>query len=268
MSSTLQQPVQPVRPAAPYLGGKRNLAKRVIARLETIPHSAYCEPFIGMGGIFLRRRQRPRVEVINDLSGDVANFFRMVREHPRYIDQELGLRLTSRADFERLKATDPAGLTDIQRAIRFLYLQRVAFGGKVTGRNFGVVSQGSAAFDVRVVRPMLEALADRLAGVVIEQMTWSAFIARYDRAGVLFYLDPPYWGCERDYGEGMFSRADFAAMAGQLAGIKGRFLLSINDRPEVREIFGGFDIEAVSTTYGVSRAGQTAAAELLISNRR
>jgi len=268
MSSTHLQPVQPVRPVAAYLGGKRNLAKRICAIIEATPHTAYCEPFVGMGGIFLRRRQRPKCEVINDLSGDVFNFFRIAREHPAYLNQELALRFTCRAEFDRLRSIDPATLTDLQRAIRFLYLQRVAFGGKVTGRAFGVDVGVRAAFDVRQVRELLDALGDRLDGVTIENLTWSAFIDRYDRPGTLFYLDPPYWGCERDYGPDMFTREDFAVMADQLARIRGRFLLSINDRPEVREIFAAFEIAEVQTTYGIMKDGQRPAAELIITGGR
>jgi len=82
----------------------------------------------------------------------------------------------------------------------------------------------------------------------------------------LFYLDPPYWGGEGDYGADMFSRDQFAAMAGQLASIKGRFVLSLNDRPEVREVFAGFDIAAAATTYSIQGGGQTAG-EVIITRR-
>ena len=54
MASTLV-PVPPAEPLAPWVGGKRLLAKRIIARIEAIPHDCYAEPFVGMGGVFLRR---------------------------------------------------------------------------------------------------------------------------------------------------------------------------------------------------------------------
>ena len=72
-------------------------------------------------------------------------------------------------------------------------------------------------------------------------------IARYDTAGTLFYLDPPYWGGEGDYGPGVFSVADFHRLAEQLAGIKGQFILSLNDTPPVRRIFAAFSMEEVDT---------------------
>jgi DNA adenine methylase len=179
----------------------------------------------------------------------------------------LRFQVTSRAGFDRLKRTDPATLTDLERAGRFLYLQRLAFGGKVTGRNFGVVTTGGARFDVTKLGPLLEAIHERLAPVVIERLPWAELIDRYDRPGTLFYLDPPYFGCEGDYGEGMFDRADFARLAGRLATLKGRFILSLNDTPEVRRLFAGHAIEAVETTYTVAgRAGSKRAGELIISN--
>jgi len=63
----------------------------------------------------------------------------------------------------------------------------------------------------------------------------------------------------------MFNRKDFARLAEQLAGIKGRFILSINDRPEIRKLFSGFKIEAVATTYSVSSGAACAATELIVS---
>jgi DNA adenine methylase len=257
--------VTPVAPAAGYIGGKRNLAGRIRAIIDATPHEGYREPFVGMGGIFLRRTRRPRSEAINDISGDVVTFFRILQEHYPYFVDMLRFRITSRAEFDRLLGTNPARLTDLQRAARFLYLQRLAFGGKVRGRNFGVDRTQGARFNVTKLEPMLAEIHDRLAGVVIEQLHYADFIRRYDGVGALFYLDPPYYGCERDYGQDVFAPADFAALAEQLRGIRGKMLLSINDRPEVRAVFEGFDMRAIDTTYTVSGAA-TRAGELLISN--
>jgi DNA adenine methylase len=261
-------PVRPARPAAGYLGGKRNLARRICALIEATPHTSYAEPFVGMGGIFLRRRSRPRAEAINDISGDVATFFRVLQEHYPYFIDMLRWRVTSRAEFQRLLALPADRLTDLQRAARFLYLQRLAFGGKVEGRTFGVSAQNSGRFDVGRLEPLLAEIHERLAGVTIEHLPYADFIRRYDHDGALFYLDPPYWNCEEDYGAGVFGRDDFERLAEQLAAIRGRFVLSINDTPGVREAFARFAIEAVETTWSISTAspaGATRAGELLIT---
>jgi DNA adenine methylase len=260
-------PVTPVRPAAGYIGGKKNLARRLAARIAEVPHTTYAEVFVGMGGVFLRRAARPPAEVINDWSEDVSTFFRILQRHYVAFVDMLRWTITTRAGFERLMKVDPATLTDLERAARFLYLQRTAFGGKVSGRSFGVSPAGAARFDTTKLGPMLEAIHERLAGVVIERLPWADFIRRYDRPGTLFYLDPPYWGSEGDYGKGMFDRSEFAAMSELLAGLQGRFIMSCNDVAELRQAFAWAEIEGVEVTYSV--AGTTNAKrvlELIISN--
>lgn len=243
--------VTPVKPAAPYIGGKKILSARLIRDINATPHSGYAEVFVGMGGVFLRRDRAPKTEVINDYSGDVANFFRILQRHyPQFIET-LKFQITSRREFERLAACAPDTLTDLERAARFLYLQRTAFGGKVAGRNFGVTRHGGGRFNITRLGPMLEDIHERLAGVVIECLPWRDFILRWDRQGTLFYLDPPYYGSEKDYGAAMFDRREFEVMAETLAAIKGRFILSLNDRAEVRRIFSGFDVERVDCVYSV-----------------
>ncbi|WP_419737921.1 DNA adenine methylase [Ruegeria sp.] len=200
-----------------------------------------------------------------DLSRDVSTLFRILQRHyPQFIET-LRFQLTTRPEFERLGATDPDTLTDLERAARFLYLQRTSFGGKVTGRSFGVSKARPARFNLTTLEPLLEDLHTRLAGVVIECLGWEAFIARYDAPGTLFYLDPPYLGHEGDYGPHMFARADFARMAQILKGIKGRFILSINDRAEIREIFAWADCEEVETRYSANAKASKRVSELLIS---
>lgn len=262
------QAVKPVRPAAGYQGGKKNLARRICALIDRPPHDGYAEPFVGMGGIFLRRSTKPKVEAINDISGDVATFFRVLQEHYPYFIDMLRWRVASRAEFERLRALPADRLTDLQRAARFLYLQRLAFGGKVEGRNFGVDAAQGARFNISKLEPMLADIHERLAGVTIEQLPFAQFIARYDRPGMLFYLDPPYFGCEDDYGAAVFDRADFARLAQLLGGIRGRFILSINDKPEIRETFAPFEIADVQTTWSIGTAAgaELKAGELIISN--
>ena len=256
--------VPATEPAAPYLGGKRNLAKRIVRILDSEAHETYAEPFVGMGGIFLRRRIARPLEVINDWSLDLATFYRVVQRHYAAFLDMLKFQITSRREFERLQATDPDTLTDMERAARFLYLQVCGFGGKVAGRSFGVSPGYAGAFNVYTIASRLEALHERLGSVQIERLPFADFITRYDRPATLFYLDPPYWGGENDYGKGMFAREDFQRLADQLAGIEGRFLLSINDVPEIREIFAAFDMEAVELKYGVAKGIATDARELII----
>jgi DNA adenine methylase len=257
--------VKPVRPVAPYLGGKRILAKRLVERIAEVPHRVYAEPFVGMGGVFFRRTSRPKKEVINDINEDVVLLFRWLQRHYQQVLDALRWQICSRADFVRLVSTDPTKLTELERVARFLYLQRTSFGGRVVGQSYGITRDNAARFDLTKLVPMLDDVHERLCGVDIERLPYADFIATYDTAATLFYLDPPYYGNEADYGRGVFARNDFALLRGLLDTIKGRFILSINDHPAIREIFAGFDFEEVGLNYRISGKA-TAAKELIISN--
>lgn len=99
---------------------------------------------------------------------------------------------------------------------------------------------------------------------MIENLDYQTCIKRYDRVHTLFYLDPPYYGT-KDYAYN-FEEADFAALAAVLASIKGKFLLSLGDHPE---LFSAFKIEPVMTKYSTGRKEEsrgTLREELLVSN--
>ncbi|PHR18698.1 MAG: DNA methyltransferase [Hoeflea sp.] len=257
--------VDPINSPAAYIGGKRVLSKTIVARINATPHTGYAEAFVGMGGVFFKRTQKPKTEVINDRNGEVANLFRILQRHYPQFMETLKFQITSRREFQRLVACDPATLTDLERAARFLYLQRLSFGGKVTGQTFGIDRDGGGRFNVTRLGPVLEDINEHMAGVVIEQLDWRNFLKRWDRPGMLFYLDPPYFGNEGDYGKDLFLRDDFAALNEALRSLKGRFFLSLNDRPEVREIFSGFEIETVDCTYSISGGVGKKVKEVVIS---
>ncbi len=260
------EPVEPAEPLAPWLGGKKLLAKHVISRIEAVPHDCYAEPFCGMAGVFFRRARRPRAEVLNDINGDVVNLFRIVREHPDELMRQFKWTVASRAEFCRLVETPVTTLTDVQRAARFFYVQRLSFKGGLGERTPAFQSWGPSRLRADLACRLIAAAHARLQRVQVECMDWHAFIARYDKPFTLFYIDPPYWGHEADYGKGLFAQADFARLAQLLHTIQGRFILSLNDRPEVCETFAGFDFEEVVTTYTANSRAAKRAAELLISN--
>lgn len=259
-------PVSPALPVAGYVGGKKLLARRIVAAIEATPHRIYAEPFVGMGGVFLRRGMRPKVEAINDRNQDVVCLFRVLQRHFQAFMDMLKWQVASRAEFERLAAQPAETLTDLERAARFLYLQRLAFGGRVTGRSFGIDTHGAARFNLARLGTVLEAAHERLGGVWIDCLPWGEFIERWDRPGALFYLDPPYWGSEHYYGRGMFEPADHARLAATLKGLRGTFILTLNDVPEIRALYAWAAVEPVALNYRLS-GGVTAARELIIRPR-
>ena len=258
-------PVEPLHGLAPWLGGKRQLAKLLIARIERLPHRCYAEPFLGMGGVFLRRRRRPESEAINDAHGDVVNLFRIVQRHPAALAEALAFTIAARADFERVRAIDPERLTDVERAARFFFLMHAGFRGRAKNPTFGASPHRRSQWHVERLMRRIGAVHRRLDGVYIERLGYSEFIRLYDSAETLFYLDPPYWGHERDYGTGLFARADFERLAEQLTGIKGRFILSINDVPEIRRLFRWACMAKVPVTYTIG--GGKRVSELIVSAR-
>ena len=201
-------PAEGAVPLVPWLGGKARLATRIIARLEAIHHRCYAEPFVGMGGVFLRRKMRPKSEIINDRNGEIVNLFRVVREHPAEFSRQFEWSIPSRQEFERFLAMTPDALTDIQRAARFTAM---AFGGlpanrATKGQLRAAFVSGPQPFTAAAMQKRISAAHRRLAGVHIECIDWSDFIPRYDCESTLFYVDPPYYGKEDNYGKGLFAR--------------------------------------------------------------
>ena len=253
----------PMKSPLPWLGGKSRLAERIVKLIPA--HDHYAEVFAGAGWVFFRKPES-RSESINDINSDLISFYRCCQNHLEELCRQFKWLLASREFFEDFRSQmDGRGLTDIQRAARFYYLQRQAFGGRLGGV-FGVDNVAPPKVNLVRLEEELSAVHLRLTRVRIENLPWSEHVRRYDGPGTLFYLDPPYHGGETDYGKNIFSRAEYAAMAEQLAGIQGRFLLSINDVPEIRDTFSGFEVREVETTYSVSRKECQKAGELLIMN--
>jgi DNA adenine methylase len=240
------------------------LAKTVIARIPA--HTCYVEPFCGAAWVLFRKIES-KVEVLNDINREVVTLYRCLQWHLEEFMRYFKWVLVSRDEFDRLKKADPDTLTDIQRAAGFYYLLQAGFGGRVVNPSFGYgVMQGSKLNLLRI-EEYLSAAHLRLARVYVECLPYAEVISRYDSQDTFFYVDPPYWDCEHHYGRDIFSRDDFACLAEQLAGIKGRFLLSINDRPEIRVIFKAFVFEEVRLIYSSGKKQNTDADELLVWNR-
>ena len=102
-----------IRPLSGYIGGKWFLRKTLCPIIDATPHRSYVEVFLGMGNIFLGREKQSKVEVINDVNGEVVNLFRQVQRHPEALMAELRFALTSRREYHRLRILDPTALTEL-----------------------------------------------------------------------------------------------------------------------------------------------------------
>lgn len=243
-----------------YIGGKRRIASQLVTLMP--PHTTYVEPFAGGAQVFFHK-PRSRVEVLNDLDGEIANFFRVCQRHPEELARILRWQPASRRLFERHAEQPPHLLTDVERAARLFYLQNNGWAGKRSHQNFHFAVAKSPSYRPQSLPKRFTEVAARLAEVQIESSDYSKIFARYDRPDTFFYCDPPYVGV--DLYQHNFTDDQFAELAEQLAGLKGRFLLSINDCPKAREWFGRFHFRTIDLTY-TSTAPPRKITELLFAN--
>jgi DNA adenine methylase len=246
-----------------YIGGKHRLAKTII---EIFPkHKTYVEAFAG-GAQVLFQKEPSAVEVLNDLDGELVNLFRVCQLHHEELVRYLHFALVSRKLFDLLKATDPTTLTDIQRAARYFYILKNSFASLVRHPNYHWHVVQRPGFNLEKLPELLEKTHKRLERVQIECLPYEEILRRFDRPTTLFYCDPPYFG--KQLYRYNFSPADFERLEERLRDLKGRFVLSLNDTPEVRAMFRRFYIQQVELHYTSQKAAGRRFHEVLITNFR
>lgn len=241
-----------------WIGGKKLLRKEIIKRFPD-GMRRYVEVFGGAGWVLFGKEQSTsQIEIFNDIDGELINLYRVIKYHCEAVQEELQLILNSREVFMVAKEQQKcSGLTDIQRAARFYYLIRFSFGSNK--HSYGLSKKA-------IQKPIeyLSEISDRLERVVIENKDFENLITVYDRKDTLFYLDPPYVGTEKYYSSA-FTKADHEKLKEILDSIKGRFVLSYNDCPYVRELYSGYNIEAISRNHNL-KYDESKFAEVIITN--
>ena len=211
----------------PYLGGKSRLADRIV-RLIPADHLCYCEPLCGAASVFFRK-EPSKVEVLNDADGELVTFWRVIQNHLEEFLRYFKFALVSREIFKIEQQRAPSTLTDVQRAVRYFYLQKTCFGGHVRKRTFGTGATSPSGLNLTTLEETLLEVHWRLARVTVEHLDVCDCIRLYDRPTTFFYLDPPYWETE---GYAVpFKEADYMRLRDALAKIKGRFLLEPERSP-------------------------------------
>lgn len=247
-------------PIVPWIGGKRRLAKHILPLFPA--HTCYVEPFCGAAALYFLKTPS-KTEVINDINGELVNLYRVVKHHLEEFIRQFKWALVSRQIYKWLQDTPEETLTDIQRAARFYYLQKQAFGGKVADHTFGTSTTSAPRFNLLRIEEELSMAHLRLSRTLIEHLNWHQCIERYDRPHTLFYCDPPYWGTE---GYGVeFGLENYDHMADLARRIKGKMIISVNDIPEMRQVFNGLNINCVEINYSFAGKG-TPRRELIVSN--
>ncbi|WP_417631302.1 DNA adenine methylase [Citrobacter freundii] len=249
-------------PIVPWIGGKRRLAKHILPLFPA--HTCYVEPFCGAAALYFLKTPS-KTEVINDINGELVNLYRVVKHHLEEFVRQFKWALVSRQIYKWLQDTPEETLTDIQRAARFYYLQKQAFGGKVADHSFGTSTTSAPRFNLLRIEEELSMAHLRLSRTLIEHLDWHQCIERYDRPHTLFYCDPPYWGTE---GYGVeFGLENYDHMAELARSTKGKMIISVNDIPEMRQAFNGLNIQTVDISYNLKVTGKAMPRkELVICN--
>ena len=234
------------RTLLPWMGGKSKLANTIISKLPV--HTTYVEPFCGGCAVFFRK-ERSKVEILNDRDNRLITLLRVMRYHPDELLKELECLSHARQEFN--DAREFLGWTDIQKAARCLLLIKSCFGARMRGPTFGYGLTGKAKFNQTDTLNIITAARERLDGVTIENLDFADVLARYDSPDTLFYCDPPYIDTEQYACE--FTMADHARLRDALMRAKGRAIISLNDCAKVQDLYSGkgWHIEPVETTYSV-----------------
>lgn len=256
-----------------WVGGKKALRALIYQRMPK-EFGRYIEVFGGGGWVLFGKPPDTPMEVYNDFNSDLANLFCCVKERPmallkelnffplngrdeflvlkkyleknefnnEYLHEELELAQNNLLppQYEEIKVllTENAAMNDIKRAAAFFKLIRYSYGS-------GCTSYGCQPFDIRKTFHLIWQGSRRLKGTVIENKDFEALIRQYDRIHAFFYCDPPYFETEGHYAV-EFRKEDHVRLRDTLAGCQGKWLVSYNDCGYIRELYAGYNIEAVS----------------------
>jgi DNA adenine methylase len=176
-----------LKPPIPRMGGKSRLRKTILERIPE--HTCYVEPFFGAGWVYFGK-DPSKVEVINDIDKELINMFRMIKYHAPEIERVLEYEFSGRDMFEEYKHCTVEYLTEIQRAVRFLYLISQSFAGKGATYGYGTNKGPSPQIFYKGV---LNDIKERLRNTYVENKSFEDIIKRYDRPHSFFFCDPPYF---------------------------------------------------------------------------
>ena len=249
-----------LKPPICRMGGKSKLRKTII---EMIPeHTCYVELFFGAGWVYFGK-EPSKVEVINDIDKELINLFKTIKYHAPEVERLLQYEFSGRDIFDEYKNCTLEYLTEIHRAIRFLYLITQSFAGRGISYGYGTSTRPAPQL---FYKDVLLNLKDRLKNTYVENLDFSKIIDKYDRDYSFFFCDPPYFNTT-GYGN-EFGEAEHLLLSDKLKKIKGKFLLTINDCEEIRELYKDFSIKEVKVNYSVSRYKEARGkyGELIITN--
>lgn len=218
----------------PYIGGKFYLLKKLV---QLIPeHETYVEVFGGAGTLLLNKPPN-RVEVFNDIDGDLIDLFIVVRDKPEEFVRKFRWLLYSR-ELNRLWSRDIETNDPVERAARFYYVIRSSFSGS-WGAGWSFTRNKPQSFFNSL--ETIDLIAKRLKRVHIENLDFRKCIKIWDSPSTFFFLDPPYFD-KHQYRKNLTTQ-DHLDLRDILGKVNGKWLLTYNDHPKIRELYKSFKIQ-------------------------
>jgi len=246
-----------------WIGGKSKLREKISAffpeqnvSIKERQIQNYVEVFGGVAWMLLFKQRWATNEVYNDLNDELTNLFNIVRHHPNEFLKHFAFLPKSEKMFSYFLENEQ--ITDIQKAVKTYCKYRWSFSAN--GQNFSPKPQNKMSMYRKIL-----SLSKRFETVSIMNRSFENIIERYNKENSFLYLDPPYYDCEYLY-EVKFSKESHSLLQKLLQNFKGKFCLSYNDVPEIRELYKNFKIVELETIYTCFSEVQKKQTELLIMN--
>lgn len=261
-------------PILRWAGSKRKLMPLLTAAAPK-DFSRYVEPFVGSAVLFLGL-DAPGA-LLGDLNADLIDAYKTIREHPRAVWNRLS-KMSHAADFYyQLRSKSADTLNDLDRAARFVYLNRFCFNGVYRTNKSGSfnVPRGSGKLSIPEL-PIFMSFAKALQRADLQCVDFAALVNR-TKAGDFLYLDPPYALGEKkdrgEYGPGSFRERDEERLIDAITSASNRgvkVLLSYSPSTFVIERLPGWHVHKLSVIRSVAgfAGARRTADEILISNYR
>ena len=258
-----------------WAGGKTGLIPQFEPLFPKIEFTLYAEPFVGGGAVFFHLL--PPKSILIDSNEELINFYLVVRDNLEELLADLKKHKNTKEHYYSIRALDPQALSPVERASRFLYLNKTAYNGlwRVNSQGKHNVPFGRyknpKIVDELNLRLVSEAL--RTAEVLCDDFSR---VLDFARAGTFVYLDPPYYPLSdtanfTGYTADAFGARDQERLAGVFRELDRRgclVMLSNSDTPFIRQLYSGFDIQVVYARRAINcRADRRGPiAELVIRN--
>lgn len=271
-----RNPAEKVRPAAflRWAGCKRKLLPRLSSYWSS-EYTRYVEPFAGSSSLFFKLE--PPNALLADKNADLIEVYGVLRDNPEELHARVSSLRKSKERYYRFRAQDPRKLSVIDRAVRFLYLNRHCFNGIYrTNRNgqFNVPYAPSGTGGIPALEQFV-ACSRLLVTATLHAWDFGTTL-RHVGEGDFVYIDPPYAVESRrvfvEYGPRWFSRQDLARLAEHLKKIDRRgatFLVSYADCREARELSRDWHVMKLAVQRNIAgfHDDRRRAYELVISNK-